>query len=359
LHARFARATIGRLLEKGAGRTEPRCGHYRDDGCGGCQLQHLDPPSQHTARRAIAGDALRRIARLEMDDPELEPTDAAWNYRSRITLAVDPSGPRAGFHRIDAPTVFSLVRCEIADERLNMAWGLVSAASSEWPPALSHIVLRLGRDDRVHVVFRGPVKPAPGWSAMTGFVTWWEAPDSTPRRLSPGGGGPEQIPPGVFEQVHQRMGARVRAFAVEQLGTVEGRLAWDLYAGIGETSAALASRGAKVESVELDPDAVAAAERDLTDRILRHSGTVEGWIGKMSAPDVVITNPPRAGMSESVIRELTARRPPRIVYVSCDPATLARDLARFGPAYRVGVLRSFDLFPQTAHVETVVRLDRA
>jgi 23S rRNA (uracil1939-C5)-methyltransferase len=155
------------------------------------------------------------------------------------------------------------------------------------------------------------------------------------------------------------MGARVRAFAIELLGAVEGQLAWDLYAGIGETSAALASRGARVESVELDPDAVTAAERDVTDRILRHTGTVEGWIGKMSPPDVVITNPPRAGMAESVIRELLARRPPRVVYVSCDPATLARDLARFGAAYRVATLRSFDLFPQTAHVETVVRLDRA
>ena len=99
--------------------------------------------------------------RLAIDDPELEPTDAAWNYRSRITLAVDTAGPQAGFHRIgDAGGIFALVRCEIADERLNSAWRVVSAAAAEWPAALSHIVLRLGRDDRVHVVFRGPVKPA-------------------------------------------------------------------------------------------------------------------------------------------------------------------------------------------------------
>ena len=156
LHARFARARLGRLLESGAGRAEPRCAHYRDDACGGCQLQHLDQPSQLGARRAIAGDALRRIAKLTVEDPELEPTDSAWSYRSRITLAVDPNGPRAGFHRVgDAAEIFSLVRCEIADERLNAAWSLVSAAAAEWPPALSHIVLRLGRDDRVHVVFGG------------------------------------------------------------------------------------------------------------------------------------------------------------------------------------------------------------
>lgn len=360
LHARFARARVGRLLEPGAGRIEPRCGHYRDDACGGCQLQHLDQPSQLAARRVIAGDALRRIARLTVDDPELEPTGSAWSYRSRITLAVDPSGARAGFHRVgEAAEIFSLLRCEIADERLNAVWSLVSAGASEWPAALSHIVLRLGRDDRVHVVFRGPVKPSAHWAARLEFVVWWEAPDSSPRRVTRNGGGVEQIPPGVFEQVHQAMGVRVRGFAIEQLGLVAGELIWDLYAGIGETSALLAARGARVESVELDPDAVAAAERDGTDRIVRHTGTVESWIGKMSPPAAVITNPPRAGMAELVVRELVKRRPARLVYISCDPATLARDLARLGAGYRVAALRSFDLFPQTAHVETVVRLDRA
>ena len=360
LHARFARAMVGRVVEPGPGRVVPRCAHYRDDACGGCQLQHLDQPGQHAARRAIAGDALRRIARLSLDDPELESWGSDWNYRSRITLAVDAPNRVAGFHRVgDAEGVFPLVRCEIADERLNHAWQAVAAASAEWPAALSHIVLRLGRDDRVHVVFRGPVKPDAVWGDKTEWVSWWEAPGAAPRRITRGAGGAEQIPPGVFEQVHRSMGARVRSFAVDQLGPVQDELVWDLYAGVGETSTALAERGAHVESVELDPEAVATADRTANARIVRHAGTVEGWIDRMSPPSAVVTNPPRAGMSESVIRALAARRPGRIVYISCDPATLARDLSRLGSAYRVTALRSFDLFPQTAHVETVVRLDRA
>jgi 23S rRNA (uracil1939-C5)-methyltransferase len=360
LHARFARATLGALVEPGPGRVVPRCAHYRDDACGGCQLQHLDPPGQHTARRAIAGDALRRIAKLSLDDPELETWGSEWNYRSRITLAVDIQRQVAGFHRVgDAEGVFPLVRCEIADERLNESWRLVSAASTEWPPALSHIVLRVGRDDRVHVVFRGPVKPEPSWGDRPGFVSWWEAPDAAPRRIGRGDGGAGQIPPGVFEQVHRSMGERVRVFAVEQLGPVQDELVWDLYAGVGETSAVLAERGAWVESVELDSEAVATAERAANPRVVLHTGTVEGWVDRMSPPSAVITNPPRAGMSESVVRALAARRPGRIVYISCDPATLARDLSRLGSTFRVTALRSFDLFPQTAHVETVVRLDRA
>jgi 23S rRNA (uracil1939-C5)-methyltransferase len=360
LHARFARAQVGRILEPGPGRVRPRCSHYRDDDCGGCQLQHLDRPGQHAARRAITGDALRRIARLSLDDPDLESTDAEWNYRSRITLAVDPRGPVAGFHRAaDPDAVFSLVRCEIADERLNTAWSAVSALTSAWPAALSHIVLRLGRDDGVHVVFRGPVKPAPSWGERSDMVTWWEAPDAEPRRLNPGADGVERIPPGVFEQVHRVMGARVRDFAVEQLGPVQGKLVWDLYAGIGETSSALAARGALVESVELDPVAVAATPDAGNSAVVRHTGTVEGWVDRMRPPRAVIANPPRAGMAESVTRALVARRPDRLVYISCDPATLARDLLRLRSAYRVTGLRCFDLFPQTAHVETVVRLDQA
>ena len=360
LHARFARARVGRLLESGPGRVEPRCAHYRHDACGGCQLQHLDRASQHAARRVIAGDALRRIGKLALADPELEPTAAEWGYRSRITLAVDPAGPIAGFHREDKPeVVFALVRCEIADERLNEAWRIVAATREEWPAALSHIVLRLGRDDRVHVVFRGPVQPDAAWGHRDALVAWWEAPGSAPRRVSAGAGGPEQIPPGVFEQVHRRMGDTIRAFALEQLGPVAGELVWDLYAGIGETSDALVARGASVESVELDPAAVATAERGGRTGILRHTGPVEDWVDRMSAPAAVITNPPRSGMGESVARELASRRPGRIVYISCDPATLARDLARLSSGYRVSSLRCFDLFPQTAHVETVVRLDRA
>ena len=360
LHARFARARVGRLLEPGPGRTEPRCAHYRHDACGGCQLQHLDRQSQHAARRVIAGDALRRIGKLSLDDPELEPTTSDWGYRSRITLHVDPAGPIAGFHREgDAEGVFALVRCEIADERLNDAWRVVSSAHASWPAALSQIVLRMGRDNRVHVVFRGPVEPDATWGDHVGLVVWWEAPGASPRAVSRDAGGPERIPPGVFEQVHRSMGDRIRSFAIEQLGPVDGELVWDLYAGIGETSTALSARGARVESVELDPEAVATAEHADGGTVLRHAGAVEAWIGKMSPPSAVITNPPRAGMSESVVRELVSRRPGRLVYISCDPATLARDLARLGPAYRVSALRCFDLFPQTAHVETVVRLDRA
>jgi 23S rRNA (uracil1939-C5)-methyltransferase len=132
---------------------------------------------------------------------------------------------------------------------------------------------------------------------------------------------------------------------------------WDLYAGIGETSAVLAAAGASVESVESDRRAVAEAERR-GPAARRHTGRVEDVLNELRPPELVITNPPRTGMDARVADALERLAPERVVYVSCDPATLARDLGRL-PGFRVSDVRAFDLFPQTAHVETVVVLERA
>ena len=91
----------------------------------------------------------------------------------------------------------------------------------------------------------------------------------------------------------------------------------------------------------------------------RHAGRVEALVGRLRRPDIVVTNPPRIGMDAVVVAGIAAARPRRIVYVSCDPATLARDVARFGGGFVVTSVRAFDLFPQTAHVETVLVLEAA
>jgi 23S rRNA (uracil1939-C5)-methyltransferase len=170
-------------------------------------------------------------------------------------------------------------------------------------------------------------------------------------------GSGEAFPATVFEQVHPEMGDLVRQFAVEQLGDVSGRKVWDLYAGIGETTALLAGRRAIVESVELDRRAVAEAEaRGPAAR--RLAGRVEDMLRKLGRPDRVIVNPPRTGMDERVTEELDRLRPDRVVYISCDPATLARDILRLGH-FQLLQVQAFDLFPQTTHVETVAVLEPA
>ena len=365
LHARFARAELGRLVEPGPDRVEPRCPHYRRDQCGGCQLQHLEETAQVAARRTIVGDALRRIARLDLPDPPLTPSPDPWGYRSRVTLAVDSRG-RAGFHPMGRPEVcFELEWCHIAAPALNRLWQGLSAVRDRWPAQVKRLGLRQDREGRLHAVFHGPATvPDPPLQAIADgpVASWWQPEHGPARRIGSAAHGPgHDFPATVFEQVNPEMGDRVRAHAIAQLGPVAGIHVWDLYAGVGEATVRLAELGATVESVELDPGAVAyAAQRGPSAGVRRHAGRVEDWLGRLTPPAAVLCNPPRGGLETTVINGLLSAAPRSVVYVSCDPATLARDLARLaGGGYLVGPVTAFDLFPQTAHVETVVRLERA
>jgi 23S rRNA (uracil1939-C5)-methyltransferase len=363
-HKRFARARLARLLEPGPARVEPRCPHYVRDDCGGCQLQHLDGAAQREARRGFVGDALRRIARRDVPDPPLVPASREYDYRTKITLAVSADGRRIGLHPYDrAEEVFELEWCHITAPELMTLWQTLRRLRPLLPARPSAIVLRSDREGGRHVLFRASGGEA--WSGAprlsaelrrqgTPATIWWQPEDGAPRAMADGGGA---YPATVFEQVNPEMGDRVRAHALEALGPVRARRVWDLYAGIGETTAALAGAGAMVESVESDRRAVAEAERR-GPVVRRLAGRVEHVLNELHPPDFVIANPPRVGMDARVPEALERLRPDRLVYVSCDPATLARDLSRL-PGYRLAGLQAFDLFPQTAHVETVAVLARA
>ena len=363
-HKRFAHARPGRLLEPSAARVEPRCPHYVRDECGGCQLQHLEPGAQREARRGFVGDALRRLARRERPDPPIVPAERQFDYRTKITLAVAPDGRRIGLHPYDrAEQVFELEWCHITVPELMRLWQTLAGVRRLFPRRLEAVVLRSDRTGGRHALFR--TGPGEAWTGGTrlhaelrgrdpGATIWWQPADGAPRAVA---GAGEAYPATVFEQVHPAMGDRVRAHALAALGPVSGRHVWDLYAGIGETTAALARSGAEVESVEADRRAVAEAERR-GPAARRHVGRVEHLLGELRAPDLVIANPPRTGMDARVPEALERLRPERVVYISCDPATLARDLSRL-PGYRIADVAAFDLFPQTAHVETVAVLERA
>lgn len=367
-YRRYARARIGRLVEPSPDRVGPRCPHYVQDECGGCQLQHLTAEAQRAARRGSVGDALRRIARLDVPDPEIVSAEQDFGYRTKITLAVDQGGRRIGLHPLDRPDrVFELERCHITRDELMELWSGLRALRSLMPASLRQLVLRLDRTGGRHVLlvvdpgadpWVGGEALASGLAARGLAATLWIRPeDGEPRPLDIRSGVPEPYPATVFEQVNPAMGDKVRAFAINALGPVAERQVWDLYAGIGETTAVLVHAGARVQSVESDARAVAEAEArgPAAERLV---GRVERVLDGLRRPDLVITNPPRTGMDERVTAALEGVAPERIVYISCDPATLARDVSRL-PGYRLTGALAFDLFPQTAHVETVVTLERA
>jgi 23S rRNA (uracil1939-C5)-methyltransferase len=184
---------------------------------------------------------------------------------------------------------------------------------------------------------------------------WWIAEGGRRRLLH--SRGAEQPPGASFAQVNADVAAELRLHVIERVLSHSPALVIDAYAGLGDVAIALAGRGIRVTAIEMDRDASAWTAARLTSESRALAGRVEDRLPEALPADVLLLNPPRAGVEERVTRllEETAPRPRAVIYVSCDPATLARDLRRL-PGYRVVSLVAFDMFPQTAHVETVCEL---
>ena len=364
-HRRFARAEVGDIIRPSPVRVEPPCPHYIQDHCGGCQLQHLAYDAQLAAKRAMVGDALRRIGKLDVEDPEIEEALDEWRYRSKITMAAKSVGQSdaltVGLHPYDRPNfVFPLADCHITDFKLMALWRELRKRLALLPHPLTRLTLRLDRDGRRHVIAESAGEPwlnAEELRRVLGdeVVCWWHPVDGAARVVA----GPETgFPATAFEQVNPSMGGFARRWAVEQLGDMRGLTVWDLYGGIGDTAVLLVEAGAIVVSVDADEKAVTWARSRLPGaRFI--AAKAEDVLPSLPSPHAVIVNPPRGGLHWDVTLRLTSEPVTKLVYISCDPATLARDLARLNVNYSVKSIRAFDLFPQTAHVETVAVLEAA
>ncbi len=368
LHKHFARGELAEIVGSGADRVAASCPHYVSDRCGGCQLQHLTYDAQLAAKRAIVGDALRRIGKLDVPDPEIVEAVEEWRYRAKVSLAVEGGRGRSrafGFHPYDQPgRVFSLVDCHITDFRLMALWRELKPRLDLLPSRLTRLTLRLDRDGRRHILAESGGEPWLDAERLRAalpqgdtVICWWRPADGAARVVA---GPATGFPATAFEQVHPEMALVARRWAVDQLGDLRGAVAWDLYGGIGDTAVHLAGRGAQVVSVDADERAVEWARGRASERPIRFiAGRAEDVLPTLPDPNVVVVNPPGAGLHWNVTLRLTSQPVAHVIYLSCDPATLARDLHRLRVNYRITAVRAFDLFPQTAHVETVVVLEGA
>ena len=364
---RYARARVRHRSAAGPDRVEPSCEHYVGDACGGCQLQHLDSTAQLEAKRRIVGDALRRIGGLDVPDPEIVVSPSPWRYRSRITLAA--ARGRIGLHRFDNPgVVFELEDCPITRERVMRLWQRLREHRSLLPRSLTGLMLREDRDGGLHAVVEASDQRV--WDAAPlaralgdpEVHVWWRPRGGAARVVA----GPQRGFPAVaFEQVYPGFGQLIRAEAVAALGDLSDKVAWDLYAGVGDTAELLAAAGGRVWSVDADRQAVewARAREGRSGAgapIQRITGRVEEELHRLPTPHAVVANPPRGGLARTVSEalEVWAKTQPGAVvcYVSCDPATLARDIARM-PALSMRSVTAYDLFPQTSHVEALAVLE--
>lgn len=364
---RLARGTVERIERAGPDRVDAACAHYEGDRCGGCQLQHISPSAQREVKRRIISDSIRRIGKRDASPPEIHSGENAWRYRRKLTLALRRKGDRwiCGLHAYDNPAhVFALDDCPISDARLMTVWREVLAASAHLPDAMqlrgavrllgegatrAAFVLEGGHDWNAHELF---------FAAVPSLAALWWVPDGGARRLI--GDRREMGEPGAsFVQVNPEVAAKLEAFVVGAVMAHAPATVVDGYAGSGDVALALAARGVRVVAIELDAEASAWAASRLPAGSRAVTARVEDAIRNVLPADVVLLNPPRGGVDARVTAALgTPSLAPRaVVYVSCDPATLARDLSRL-PGWRIARLTAFDMFPQTAHVETVCELVR-
>lgn len=362
----FARGALRTITRPSNERIEPICLHYTQDKCGGCQIQHMSYSSQLRSKQRIIRDAIERIGKRKVEVAEVRPSDREWRYRVKLTLAMKKQSTGewiAGLHQFDDPSrIFALVDCPITDDRVVAAWRLVMKESRFFPQVPELRGSMRQTDDGPIFVLIGATK----WPNATDFfdaipllaAVWWENDEGArrlvgdrrpPRSLQPPSASFGQINPGVAEELRRHVISLVSSYSPASVA--------DAYSGTGETAIAFAESGARVTAIELDSDASRWCALRLPEGSVSMRARVEEALPKILPVDAVVLNPPRTGVDARVTEILQNAEPkPRvIVYVSCNPATLARDIARL-PSYRIVSLLPFDMFPQTSHVESVCEL---
>ena len=378
IRKQWRRARVVRVLEESVDRRDPPCPHYEQ--CGGCQLQHLNYDAQLNAKAGIVVDAFRRIGGLDIELPDIVRSKLELGYRNRVSFALRRQGSDvvAGFHRHDDPDVIvDIDRCPLAEARVNDVWERLRASwgrrASDLPQGRElRLTLRANTEGEVGLAIEGgrePGAPKKLLAEVDGLVSIWSLGSSGEVTRFAGKErledtwGLYKIPVAgsAFVQVNRGVAAEIDRYVREQCGPVADKRVVDAYCGFGLVAIDLAREGAHVVGIDFDRHAIATASSiasELNANAHFKRGNVERLLSHELPADVVILNPPRRGVAKPVVDALLKRPPGHIVYISCNPATLARDVKGLSSHFAVDVCRGFDLFPQTAHVETVTTFSR-
>ncbi len=378
---RWAEGSLHRLIEPATDRRAALCALY--DRCGGCQLQHLPYERQLEWKGRMVVDALTRIGRLEhVGVPEVVASPRETGYRSRVTFTLRRLRDGhlvAGFHGLDRPAhVIDVAgECVLPRPELVEVWKVLRSRWGQGAALLPsggrlRLTLRAEEGSVALVVEGGPA----GWradelaAAVPELHPIWHVPAASEGAARLVAGSDHDAATPSFTQVNTEAATLLVQHVLDLAGpggaagttdhTGRARHAVDAYCGDGAYARGLLESGWRVTGIEMDAAACAAARARAEATGLQGltilQGSVENRLEEALPAELLIVNPPRAGLSEDVVRAIGERRPPRVIYVSCDPATLARDVAGLSRAYEPALLRCFDLFPQSAHVETVLAL---
>jgi 23S rRNA (uracil1939-C5)-methyltransferase len=354
----FARAVIESIIEPSPTRRPPVCVHFGN--CGGCQLQHLNYHAQLEAKAGFIRDALTRIGKIEWPQEIAVLHASELGYRARAQIKVDTSQSheghrvRVGFNRLASNAVCDVASCPVLVPELDAALARLSELASQPAKAARAGLSRLRE-----------IEIAAGETGIAYAPTLDGLPSAPVARTI--NSLTYQFSPKTFFQSNAQL---LDTLIGEALGDYAGRVAIDLYAGVGLFTLQLARRFSRVISVESDREAAQFARRNITANETANvdfqQARVEQWLSDFTAQrtgesepiDLLLLDPPRAGAADALAAIVTLK-PARIVYVSCDPTTMARDLRRLlDDGYALDRITGIDLFPQTYHVETVAHLTR-
>jgi 23S rRNA (uracil1939-C5)-methyltransferase len=372
---RFARAELVRVHAPSPARRAAPCRFYPR--CGGCTLEHIEYAAQLEAKGRIVADALQRIGGISVDAPEVVASPHEFRYRNRLSLTLvrlRDGRVLAGFHELNHPERILDIdeSCLMPEQAVASAWGALRGAwgnnASRLPSGMRlRLTLRATADERTALLVQGGfgagdpdalLRAVPSLSAI-----WHQPHGGTEAVLLAGDARLEEswqdeelaLGGAMFLQVNRAAAALLEEHVLALAGDVNNQVVVDAYCGVGLHARRFARQGARVTGIELDAQAVAEAQRAVPGAHFI-AARVEDALPAVLPADLVVLNPPRAGIAAEAVHALNAAPPQRTIYISCDPATLARDLKRLAPTFAVRSIRCFDLFPQTAHVETVVEL---
>lgn len=363
-----ARAELVEVLKPSPERITPRCIHFGM--CGGCHYQHMPYEEQLEAKRMILADQLVRIGKLK--DPPVQatvPSPESYYYRNHVQFHLTASG-KLGYHLARSDEVFVVEECHLPERLINQVWPQLNF---EALPEIERVGLRSGTGDDVQLILESSELEVPDFSL--------EDLDISAVHLSPGGtivlagsdrveievlGRPFQVSAGSFFQVNTAMSEKMVTHVLEGITRfhplTQQMTALDVYCGAGLFSAFLAPEVGRLIGIESEPSAVDdfVVNLDEFDHIEVYEAPAEEVLVSLDVPvDLVLVDPPRAGLGREVLDGLVRLAPQMLVYISCDPSTLARDVSRLVNAgYKIEQITPFDLFPQTYHIESVVLMSK-
>ncbi|HEY3313081.1 MAG TPA: class I SAM-dependent RNA methyltransferase [Anaerolineales bacterium] len=355
----FARARLVEVVKASAERIPPRCRHFGQ--CGGCHYQHLAYPNQLKLKTDILREQLVRIGKIA--EPVVHPMVASpdeWFYRNHVQFHIDQSGVIGYVAASDPGELVPIQECFLPETSLNSLWPTL-----EFEPdsQIERVGLRAGMNDDILLVLESDEAAPPEMEIEAGISVVHLADHDSVVLAGEGYifanilGRPFKVSAGSFFQVNTRMAEKMVIYLLESLAVTPTTTLLDVYCGVGLFSAFFAPKAGKVIGIESAPSSCDdyTTNLDEFDNVELYEGLAEEILPALDVGvNVAIVDPPRAGLDIKALEAILKIKPQKLAYVSCDPATLARDAARLAEGgYRLEQVTPFDLFPQTYHIESI------